>query len=93
MTALDDFLQSENSSVWALSYLGHDTARPPLLPTASLHDLEAQIEHKCRLLEKLVPRSTKITIIGHSIGCKISMEMFRRNTIHDIQGLFLTPLH
>ena len=93
MTALDDSLQSEKSSVWAFSYLGHDTPQPPLLPTAPLHDLETQIEHKCRLLEKLVPSSTKITIIGHSIGCKISMEMFRRNTTHDIQGLFLTSLH
>ena len=53
---------------------------------APTYTLEEQIEHKLELLEKLVPASTQITLIGHSIGCKIIMEMFKRNKTHQIKG-------
>ena len=52
-------------------------------PTFTLED---QIEHKSALLEKLVPRNAQLTLIGHSIGCKICMEVFRRNSTHAIKG-------
>ena len=50
------------------------------------YKLEEQIEHKLCLLEKLVPDTTEITLIGHSIGCKIIMEIFKRNKTHQIKG-------
>ena len=55
--------------------------------SAPTYDLEDQIEHKIALLKKLVPRTTQLTLIGHSIGCKICMEIFKRNNSHTIRGL------
>ena len=55
--------------------------------SAPTYDLEDQIEHKITLLKKLVPRTTQLTLIGHSIGCKICMEIFKRNNSHTIRGL------
>ena len=55
--------------------------------SAPTYDLEDQIEHKIALLKKLVPRTTQLTLIGHSIGCKICMEIFKRNSSHTIRGL------
>ena len=102
-------------SIWAFSYIGHDSEAPAFLPTGKMgcaihshislalvqvvmktditfvfsgqtYILEDQILHKLELLEKLIPRSAKITLIGHSIGCKVIMEVFKRNTSHQIQG-------
>ena len=55
--------------------------------SAPTYDLEDQIEHKIALLKSLVPRTTQLTLIGHSIGCKICMEIFKRNNSHTIKGL------
>merc|ERR1719239_190525 len=95
MSALKSCLGSdcEDSSIWTFSHLGHDTHQPPSLPTAPTYSLEEQIEHKLELLEKLVPASTQISLIGHSIGCKIIMEMFKRNRTHQIKEVyFLFPV-
>ena len=54
---------------------------------APTYTLEDQIEHKIALLEKLIPRNAQLTLIGHSIGCKICMEIFRRNSTHAIKGM------
>ena len=48
--------------------------------------LEDQIMHKLALLDKLIPTTAKLTLIGHSIGCKVITEIFKRNTTHRIQG-------
>ena len=55
--------------------------------TAPTYTLEEQIDHKLYLLEKLVPTTTQVTLIGHSIGCKIIMEIFKRNETHQIKGM------
>ena len=54
--------------------------------SAPTYNLEDQIQHKIALINQLVPRNTPITLIGHSIGCKISMEIFKRNSTHNIKG-------
>ena len=71
-------------SVWA-GYL--DKTKLINYLSAPTYDLEDQIEHKIALLKKLVPRTTQLTLIGHSIGCKICMEIFKRNNSHTIRGL------
>ena len=57
-----------------------------MLFTATTYTLKEQIDHKLFLLEKLVPTTTQITLIGHSIGCKMIMEIFKRNKTHQIKG-------
>ena len=103
METLSGNVINKNTSVWTLSYIGHETQNTPVLPTgytslfmlerirndfsAPTYNLEDQIQHKIALIEKLVPRDTPITLIGHSIGCKILMEVFKRNNSHNIKGL------
>ena len=44
-----------------------------------LYDLEGQIQHKESFLKKFIPQHVKVVIVAHSIGCKISMEVLKRN--------------
>eukprot|EP00090_Calanus_glacialis_P047447 TRINITY_DN9865_c0_g1_i2.p1 TRINITY_DN9865_c0_g1~~TRINITY_DN9865_c0_g1_i2.p1 ORF type:complete len:308 (-),score=58.99 TRINITY_DN9865_c0_g1_i2:101-1024(-) len=88
MSSLHCSLAKPELSIWAFSYIGHDSEAPTFLPTGQTYILEDQILHKLALLEKLIPRSAKITLIGHSIGCKVIMEVFKRNTSHQIQDIF-----
>eukprot|EP00092_Neocalanus_flemingeri_P020609 GFUD01022331.1.p1 GENE.GFUD01022331.1~~GFUD01022331.1.p1 ORF type:complete len:309 (+),score=64.24 GFUD01022331.1:49-975(+) len=88
MTSLHTSLGKPDLPIWSFSYIGHDSEHPPIFPTDRTYILEDQIQHKLALLEKLVPRKTKITLIGHSIGCKIIMEMFKRNKTHEIHEIF-----
>ena len=69
------------------SLFGLDKTKMINYLSAPTYDLEDQIEHKIALLKKLVPRTTQLTLIGHSIGCKICMEIFKRNNSHTIKGL------
>ena len=69
------------------SLFGLDKTKMINYLSAPTYDLEDQIEHKIALLKKLVPRTTQLTLIGHSIGCKICMEIFKRNNSHTIRGL------
>ena len=69
------------------SLFGLDETKMINYLSAPTYDLEDQIEHKIALLKKLVPRTTQLTLIGHSIGCKICMEIFKRNNSHTIRGL------
>jgi len=79
-------------SIWAISHAGHHTQNPSTLPTDKTFGLEDQIIHKLHLLDKLIPTSARITLIGHSIGCKIIMEIAKRNSTHNFQGFyFLFP--
>jgi len=86
MSSLHSSLSKPDLSIWAFSYIGHDSEAPSYFPTDQTYILEDQIQHKLALLEKLIPQSAKITLIGHSIGCKLIMEIFKRNTTHQIQG-------
>jgi len=90
-----DFIRSLHSSlckpdlsIWAFSYIGHDSELPSLFPSDPTYILEDQIQHKLALMDKLIPETAKITLIGHSIGCKLIMEIIRRNTTHKIQDVF-----
>jgi len=79
-------------TVWSVAHAGHDTFSPSWLPTDKAFNFEEQIEHKLDVLASLIPTSARITLVGHSIGCKIIMEMFRRQSTHNIVGsYFLFP--
>ena len=78
--------QAESDSIHE-SLFGLDETKMINYLSAPTYDLEDQIEHKIALLKKLVPRTTQLTLIGHSIGCKICMEIFKRNNSHTIRGL------
>jgi len=92
MSTLAQNVNNDKISVWTFSYIGHETLEAPLLPTAPTYSLEDQIQHKIALLVDLVPSHTQVTLIGHSIGCKISMEIFKRINTHSVKDVyFLFP--
>jgi pimeloyl-ACP methyl ester carboxylesterase len=72
--------------VWAVSLAGHVlppsmNSLPPLRQNPELYNLKGQIEHKLAFIEKYVPEDVKITLIGHSIGAKMILEVLKNDDI------------
>lgn len=42
-----------------------------------IYGLQGQVEHKLAFLRTHVPKEMKLVVIGHSIGCYISLEILR----------------
>ncbi|KAG0724987.1 Lipid droplet-associated hydrolase [Chionoecetes opilio] len=63
-------------AVWTVSHAGHCLALPSLWPGRQhVYDLEQQVWHKIAFIEYHVPRGTKLTLVGHSIGCHIILRL------------------
>ncbi len=95
MAALHAGLEEEmakNAAVLAFSYIGHEAENPSHFATEETYGLEDQILHKMELIDQLIPPSARVVLIGHSIGCKLIMEIAKRNTTHNFTGFyFLFP--
>ena len=72
----------EKVSVWAVSHFGHDFPKDPVLareiPSLSdnrdLFTLKGQTQHKVDFIKEYVPKDTKVTLVGHSIGCRMILD-------------------
>ena len=42
-----------------------------------MYGLNGQVNHKMAFLEEFLPASCKISFIGHSIGCRIILELMK----------------
>jgi len=92
MLVLQKELSDEALSIWAVSHIGHEQKSPPYLPTERTYTLEEQVEHKLALIDLLLPPSARITLIGHSIGCRMLIDIVSRNTTHNFEKVyFLFP--
>ncbi|XP_023321164.1 lipid droplet-associated hydrolase isoform X2 [Eurytemora carolleeae] len=92
MKSLHGKVGNPDLSIWALSHAGHHRPEVSWIPAEKTYGFEEQILHKLELIDRLIPQSTRITLIGHSIGCKIIMEIFKRNSTHSFTGVyFLFP--
>ena len=49
-----------------------------ILGYEDLFSLNGQIQHKSAFIEDFLPSSCNITFIGHSIGCKIILEVMKK---------------
>ncbi|XP_023597535.1 lipid droplet-associated hydrolase isoform X3 [Trichechus manatus latirostris] len=74
--------------VWIIGHAGHSVApRDKKIRAASddsntqeikdIYGLRGQIEHKLVFLRTHVPKQIKLVLIGHSIGCYISLQMLK----------------
>lgn len=71
--------------VWILSYAGHS------LPTnnnksadsqnGKLYTLDEQVEHKAEFIRQYVPANVNIHLLGHSIGCWMSLQLLKKPDI------------
>lgn len=88
MLTLHSTLSDPNTSIWAVDHVGHLSPSPSLLPSDQTFSLEDQVSHKLDLLQELVPPTTRITLVGHSVGCKVVMDMEARNKSHTFSSFF-----
>ncbi|XP_074845087.1 lipid droplet-associated hydrolase isoform X3 [Carettochelys insculpta] len=86
--------------VWVVSHAGH--CKPPhgmgMTEETDVKELEdvfglhGQIEHKLDFLRKNVPKYMKLVLIGHSIGCYITLEMMKRaSELQILRSVLLFP--
>ena len=68
--------------VWAVSLAGHvkppssiSQCLPDLHKNPQLYNLQGQVDNKIAFIEKYVPNNINVTLIGHSIGAKIIIDM------------------
>uniref|UniRef100_A0A0N7ZAM7 Lipid droplet-associated hydrolase n=1 Tax=Scylla olivacea TaxID=85551 RepID=A0A0N7ZAM7_SCYOL len=70
-------------SVWTVSHAAHCVNLPSLWPGYQhVYNLEDQIQHKITFLETHIPAGTKLTLVGHSIGCKIILRLLQHFENH-----------
>jgi len=92
MLVLQREISEEPLSIWAVSHIGHEQKSPSYLPIERTYTLEEQVEHKLALIDLLLPPSARITLIGHSIGCRMLIDIVQRNTTHNFEKVyFLFP--
>ncbi|XP_066998972.2 lipid droplet-associated hydrolase [Anabrus simplex] len=85
-----EFLETVNSDlnipVWIVSHAGHEVSRTVTVPKLQcnqyLYDLRGQINHKVEFIKKYVPRHVNLHLVGHSIGCKIILELLKDPSIN-----------
>ncbi|XP_027955268.1 lipid droplet-associated hydrolase isoform X2 [Eumetopias jubatus] len=74
--------------VWVISHAGHvlvpkgkkilitsDDSNAPEIN--DIYGLQGQVEHKLAFLRTHVPKEIKLVVIGHSVGCYISLEILK----------------
>lgn len=89
MNTIDALLDDSSLTIWTISHLGIESRNPSYFPIDPTYDLHQQIDEKIALIEKLVPPTAKITFIGHSIGCKMILELLSRNKTHTFKDIYL----
>lgn len=89
------FCSGSTIPVWGVSHAGHVKIPHDKQTEAPAHDpfsFQGQIEHKVQFLEKYIPHDAQLILIGHSIGCRIILEVMKRNTKHNIiKAMLLFP--
>jgi len=85
-------VEKDGLTMCAISHAGHDTRHKKWLPTEDTYILEDQIQHKIDFIQQFIDHKTRVILIGHSIGCKVIKEIFKRNQDHHISDVyFLFP--
>lgn len=89
------YSQMEGShAVWALSHAGHCKTDMKFSGPV-LYDLSEQIAHKIRFLKECIPEGASVTLVGHSIGCKIILDCISslkgEKGVHIKQSYLLFP--
>ena len=98
----EDFMMSLKSklpdeySIWTLGHGGHDIPKdyenfPKLSENRNLFSLEAVIQQKIEFIQNNTDSDQEITLIGHSIGSKMVLEVMNSKVRNFQQGCLLFP--
>ncbi|KAG8238762.1 hypothetical protein J437_LFUL017857 [Ladona fulva] len=74
-------------SVATICHAGHelppdDMYQPSLKGNQILYGLDGQVKHKKEFITKFLPDNIPINVIGHSIGCKIILELLKDEEVN-----------
>ncbi|XP_069350444.1 lipid droplet-associated hydrolase [Eulemur rufifrons] len=83
-------LTNRRFPVWIISHAGHAMAPkdkkilttledPNAQEITDIYGLSGQVEHKLAFLRTHVPKEMKLVLIGHSVGCYLSLKMLKRD--------------
>lgn len=65
-------------AVWAVSHAGHCcTTYSTSQFGKDVYDLKDQVRHKIDFIRDFVPKGAKVTLVGHSIGCQITLNVLQ----------------
>ncbi|XP_071439110.1 lipid droplet-associated hydrolase [Hetaerina americana] len=85
--------------VWVISHAGHEIIphhmkpAPHLKGNKCLYDVAGQVKHKRDFICKYIPANVKISLVGHSIGCKMILDLLKDDIISNRvnKGILLFP--
>ncbi|CAL4142224.1 unnamed protein product, partial [Meganyctiphanes norvegica] len=81
-------------AVWAISHAGHCQTSIKF-SGPGVYDLTEQIKHKVSFLKEYIPAGASVTLVGHSIGCKIILDCIKTfkgdNGVSVTQSYLLFP--
>ena len=94
----EDFMLSLKSklpdeySIWTLGHGGHDIPKggeniPSLSDHGELFNLESVIKQKIDFVKANISSDQEVTLIGHSIGAKMVIEVIRANVANVKKGV------
>ena len=86
----------EKYAIWTISHSGQEIPPDVLLPKISenrdLFNLKAQIQHKIDFISQNIDKSKQeIILIGHSIGCKMLLDIMDSGVANVKTGYLLFP--
>lgn len=90
---LDRLHEKTKKCIWIVSHSGHDKGAvnlPPLKGNEELFNLRGQIEQKKQFIQKYL-KNVNLICIGHSIGCKMILEVLKSSDVKIHQCYFLFP--
>ena len=88
-------------SIWTIAHAGHEIPEnsaglcqlPGLQENPDLYSLEANIQHKIDFIKNYIdPSKTEVTLVGHSVGCKIVLDIMKSEVLDFKMGCMLFPM-
>jgi len=103
MLTLKERLGPSADAIWAISHAGHEVPTADELnkhrmsmPTVGDHpdlfSLRGQIEHKLDFIRRFVPEETRLTLVGHSVGCYVTMHVMNKLGRATVDSQMLFPM-
>ena len=93
------YLKNEKPSysIWTIAHAGHENPKGSSLPDLNenpdLFSLQANIQHKVDFIKTYIdPKKTEVILVGHSIGCKMVIEIMKSEVVDFKMGCLLFPM-
>ena len=84
-------------SIWTIAHAGHEIPENAKLPDLNqnpeLYSIQANAQHKIDFIKAYIdPDNTEVTLVGHSVGCKIVLDIMKSEVMNFKMGFMLFPM-